>query len=363
VDEHHVFSAEVGTQPTSQTKRVGDTRQLSETLILGAPHRVKTTVLRDNPVDVLAVDEGRQTGTMERYWERWLQKCSFEKRPDLVVICASPNELVQDGGFHEKEWREKFRVLGYLPGFWFLRATDHGGVVRQDRLVLILQKEGTERPILNTQPTPMTSKTPRPATNMLKTHLIPFQSWDRHGWDASPEDETIVQAAAPCVIVGTARVDGRPVFSPMACLPDGTGSWIHVTDLRGKQCIRRLLPEELAKAKGIPAEWLQDVKNPSSLVDGMTALHLWTAVGDTIHETWFHHPKEPSEDIDLPTVLPVGWLEEDGGSDEDEEEWVWTPPDLSEGGEWYQARVESLEIAIAGMENASTLRQEGLEAL
>jgi len=233
--------------------------------------------------------------------------------------------------------------------------------VRQDRLILLLQKEGSERPLLEQAPVAMRTDAVRSATNMLKTHMIPANAWNRGGWDASDCGEAIAQAAAPCRIIGTTRSDGKPVFCPQACLPDGVGSWIQATDARGNQRIRRLLTEELAKAKGVPPAWMKGILGAGAMVDGMTSLHIWTAVGDTILASWADQIGAPPMNS-CPTGLPVSWMETDNeGVDDDT--WNWSPPDLSEGSEWYHERVRSLEAAVAHHPDAPRLRTEGLEAL
>jgi hypothetical protein len=114
-------------------------------LYLGNLHWVKETVLWVHPVALLAVEDEPQgsSGGATHYWENWLWQCPLPSHPDLVTICTDPKELVISGGggYHSKAWRRKLTALGYQLGFWFLHSTDHGGVVRQDPLVLVLQKE------------------------------------------------------------------------------------------------------------------------------------------------------------------------------------------------------------------------------
>ena len=294
------------------------------------------------------------------------------KRPELVAICAAPEELVEDGGFHCKGWRIRFAALGYSPSFWYLRNTDFGGVVRQERLFVILQKQNSVQPTVKA-PTPARSEsTIRAATNMLKTHLIPSKAWDQHGWDPHPIDSSIARAATPCKLLGTARRDGRPVFCPTGSLPDGIGSWTRVTDIRGKQRIRRLLPEELAKAKGLPLKWYIEQRKMSNAIGAMTSVHLWTAVGDAIHASWQNDPTD--DDPASTSFIPQSWNHDlsndsedsapfDATIDDGDPEWTWTPPDLSEGGAWHEARIATLKEATKDLDDAERRYNEGLEAL
>ena len=117
----------------------------------------------------------------------------------------------------------------------------------------------------------------RTARNMLKPTGIPQKAWVQEQW--APRDdypEWVTEAAAPCVIVGETSHRKYPIFSPDGSLPDSVGALI-LTD-RG---IRRLLPEELAKAKGAPTEWISQGLGTRA-INHLTSLHLWAAVAASI---------------------------------------------------------------------------------
>ena len=44
-------------------------------------------------------------------------------------------------------------------------------------------------------------------------------------------------------------------------------------------------------------------------------------------------------------------------------DWLWTAPDLSSGGEWHQARVANLKVAVHGLPDATEQLARGLAAL
>ena len=117
-DEHHVFA-------TEGIKRHSDTAKS-----LGHPHRTPANTLNQYPVEVLAIKEdtiGRPPN--DRYWVRWLERCTPENKPDYVIVAAPPRELVEDTGLQNKEWRRRFQRWGYEAHFWFLRGHEHGGVI------------------------------------------------------------------------------------------------------------------------------------------------------------------------------------------------------------------------------------------
>jgi hypothetical protein len=142
----------------------------------------------------------------------------------------------------------------------------------------------------------------------------------------------VVEAAAPCIVVGEVKGGKVPVFSPDECLPDSVGAIMN-TDCG----IRRLQKEELAKAKGIPSSWFQQGNWTGKSVEQLTDLHIWTAIAASLHNSWKVLATNPAPADGLnSTVTPVGIPKEV------EEEWNWSPLDLSEGGLWYHARLVNL---------------------
>ena len=218
--------------------------------LLGAPGRVMANVLNLHPVEVLAIKEqpNLPNKAQQRFWVKWLDKCKHVNLPNYVLISAHARELVEADGLHTKSWRRRFQVWGYEAHYWFLRAHDHGGVVCQDRCMLVLRRQDDSVPKVRLPEIIATEGGPRTARNMLKPMDIPKAAWIREDW-TSREDypEWVTSAARPCVIVGELVALKTPIFSPDGCLPDSVGSLLS-TD-RG---IRRLLPEELAKAKAFP---------------------------------------------------------------------------------------------------------------
>jgi hypothetical protein len=164
----------------------------------------------------------------------------------------------------------------------------------------------------------------------------------------------VVEGAAPCILVRELKGGKIQVFSPDVCLPNSVGAIIG-TDSR----VQRLQKEELAKAKGILSLWLQHGNWTGKSIEQVTDLHIWTAIAASLHNgqrTLSPNPA-PTNGIN-PTVSPIITFSEV------EEEWNWSPPDLSEGGDWYKARVVSLRWqAISDLPNPEQAYRDGLEPL
>jgi hypothetical protein len=344
-EDAHVFSAE-GHRTLTQTG----------THHLGPPERVATDVLNRHPVTVLAVEETLQTParSLVRYWPRWIERCRLDKLPDYVIVSAPSKELVDEEGLQSKPWRRRFRDWGYEAHFWFLRAHEHGGVVRQDRCMLVLRRDDPSVSAIQHPRIIDTTGAPRTARNMLKPTGIPHRAWVRELW--TPRDDFpawVTEAAAPCILVGETVQRRSPVFSPDGSLPDSVGALI--TTERG---IRHLLPEELAKAKGAPPDWSAHGIGARA-VNCLTSLHLWAAVAASLDESRSKGslPSTPSRSRLVGTV-PTWAATGNEGPD-----WLWTAPDLRAGGTWHQARVANLKAAVHGLSDAELQLSKGLAAL
>ncbi|CAB9521782.1 hypothetical protein SEMRO_1232_G254690.1 [Seminavis robusta] len=143
------------------------------------------------------------------------------------------------------------------------------------------------------------------------------------------------------------HVQNLPIYDGTGCMPDSVGRWV----FDGSR-VRKLQPDELAKGKGVPGEWRDKTRElPYKAVVGATTVHIWTVVCDSV-AGWLI-------DSDTVTMAVETWADDE----EEDENWDYTLPDLSEGGEWYQERVESLRQATRNLPNQEEAYQDGLEAL
>jgi hypothetical protein len=186
-------------------------------------------VLNQYPVKVLAIKEALQphSRSQSRFWIRWLVKCTAANLPNYVIISAPSKELVDEDGLQSQPWRRPFQNWGYEAHYWFLRAYKHGGVVCQDRCMLVLRRQHSSVPPVRLPSQIGTAGGPPTARNLLKPNGIPHKAWIHDPW--SPRDDYpdwVTEAPAPCVIVGETRERKSPVFSPDGSLPDSVGALI-----------------------------------------------------------------------------------------------------------------------------------------
>jgi hypothetical protein len=298
---------------------------------LGSPGRVSPEVLNRYPVEVLAIEDAPPSDALshDRFWVKWIEKCTVPHLPSYIIVAALPKELVEADGLQSKSWRRRFQAWGYEPHYWFLRSTEHGGVVRQDRCMLVLRLLGSTAAPVQVPKQIDTEGAPRTARNMLKPVGIPSASWLKEEWTAREDyPEWVRSAAAPCVLVGESNLRKTPIFSPDGSLPDSVGALI-ATD-RG---VRRLLSEELAKAKGVPHAWIAQEYLKPEMVNGLTSLHLWAAVAASLDDTVPTSVRVLSTPS-IPVEEEPVWMSR---AQMDEPDWEWSPPDLSAEGDWYRA--------------------------
>jgi hypothetical protein len=193
----------------------------------------------------------------------------------------------------------------------------------------------------------------RDMSNLLKPVGIP-----RNAYCKEKEHPAVGKSYLPCQV--RSKVKQEAVFERDGPMPDHPHVWI-----RSERGIRRLQHEELAKAKGLPPEWMKgtDAKPlKQSLVGEATCLHLWTAAMDGLR-SWMDGRIEEKTDQsrEKPKEEPVeGWSSQ---AEDEAYQWEWTVPDLREGGAWHQARVAKLKEAIGERMDGEQLLKDGLAAL
>ena len=223
--------------------------------------------------------------------------------------------------------------------------------------MVVLRRRNDSVPEVMAPHTIVNDEVPRSARNMLRPCGVPRKAWMTEDWTPKSDyPEWITAAAAHCLIQGETKRGRNPIFSPDGCLPDKVGALIETE--RG---VRQVQGDELAKAKGVPMEWMMQDLLTVRAIHRLTDVHIWAAVASSLSSEQTTAPAERSQpwtEADLSTTFKL--TEEEKA---DMETWEWSPPDLRRGGEWHNARVTSLEAAIEGKADANQLREAGLRAL
>ena len=225
-------------------------------------------------------------------------------------------------------------------------------------MVVLQRKDESVGEVLAPHTITVTDEDPRSARNMLRPFGIPQNAWIQEEWTPISEyPEWVREVTAPCLILGETKQRKLPIFSPNGCLPDRVGALIGM-----EWAVRRVQVDELAKVKGIPEEWITQGILMTCLVNQLTDLHIWTAAASSLAQGKIACNVEqslPMNESDPDTMIFI--LTDD--LKVDPEEWEWSPTDLSTGGAWHTAQLESLAAAITGRADAKWLREQRLEAL
>ncbi len=217
------------------------------------------------PVDVLVNDQSEsftRSRSSEPDWFRLLKHTPSNNLPRVVLELCSPAALVQHDGGRDKGLRKRMLALGYCQRVALVSNTDEGGAVSSDRLVTsytLKRSLQTSDPELYDPFTEAltldTTGPPRAMSNLLRpcnvprtAYRLPFSDKNRSAPDSGSE--------------------------PM---PSRLGAAIQTRD-----GVRRLLPDELAKGLGVPAEWGDLKAYPSSLLNYLPGIHTWEAIARVI---------------------------------------------------------------------------------
>ena len=352
---------------------------------LGPAQKVLHRVLDQHPVDILLID-----GIPDETWCPWVTKCQTHNRPQAILWSGPVDSIVNEAsGPVHKAFRKKMTRAGYELAYWTMSAESHGAALAQDRLVVVCtlgkSKEGPIEPTGDDVP-------PRSMSNLLMPTGVPHKAWYQGQTQRSYESEQWW----PCEVSRRTR-RREPIFEHQGLMPDRPGCWIN-----SERGIRRLQSQELAKAKGVPNEWITGVSGSSRPLKNVevgpcTGIHIWTAVMDATLN-WLTRKKkwlkwmEKDEGTQVSTNDPSSNLNTKSSSPEnvtptetaasssdpspeasstttgkseanEDEEWTWEAPDLLPGSAWYCERVTSLRRAVKGLSESARYYNEGLEAL
>ena len=317
--------------------------------------------LDKNPVDVLLVEEGQQGKGRN---DLLAQLQDTPHLPTCLAICG-PSQwmLSKQQSLRRKRRRKALEKRGYTCLEWVLDNQLLGGALDQECLIDVFLLNTNHRD-LPSHPLPQGLPS-RQMSNLLEPFaLVPFRERAPPGsisWNDTP------YKMGPCLISG--RVGNNLIYEPSGCMPNDVSSWVATERPKSTgKCVRRLLTDELCRAKGVPKEWVRKgSKLPKEAVINSTPLHVWTVLCDSLsswlrHDTREHSPKRPKVLFDS-RPSPVGESCQPDEPARSQEPWTYQMPNLEKGGLWYQERVSNLRVAVRHLPNPASLIEEGLEML
>ena len=320
---------------------------------LGPGENVSEKVLLRHPVDLLAVEAYRVHRKVSltqpvTFWERWVAKAAGKPdRPRLVIESWEPAALFTSGiGPLDKASRTRWLELGYQTRGRVLRATELGGAIDQERLLVVRTRMGMATEGWQWPESPRTLPT-RPMANLLRpAALVPKRAL----CSGSPP-EGAAEAVSGRTTAATSPASGDTMPDTGRCLPRAdhdpmpgrVGAIIETSD--GP---RHLLDDELAKGLGAPKDWFSGRPARRSLERTTSAYH-WEGLTPSILSFGDLRPNGrqskraadesvPAQYEPHPACAPAEetvTCREDNGEDPEVAPFEWQPPDMSDDSPWY----------------------------
>jgi hypothetical protein len=261
--------------------------------------------------------------------------------PGTLFLCrtSAPHRDGDGDGGMDKGQRKRMLALGYCQRCALVSNTDEGGAVSSNRLVtsytLIRSLPTSDPEVYDPFTEALTLGTtgpPRAMSNLLRPCNVP-----RTAYHLPLSEEN--------------RLAPDSERDPM---PLRLGSAIQT-----RQGVRRLLiPDELAKGLGVPAEWGDMTAFPGSLLNFLIGIHTWKAIGRVISplfEESTEGPMSPPDDQPAPSLPSAhrppaaSSTPTDSQFHSEEGQFEWVKPDLSPVSPWNLARIYNLVDACKGL--------------
>ncbi len=317
-------------------------------------HRVNwDKVLRQGNPDLLVVCQPPEDKLRQAWMDTFLQE---DRKPAGLLVVDTCEWLTNSDGVSYKRWTRSLEEAGYEITTWCARAEECGAAMWDGHLVTYCRLKG--HPISRTKLPAHLGADPGPRSC---ANALCFTGIGRHAW--APRDK-LQRQNHPRFTNYKGRLNGQPVFNT-----SGPAHCSNESLIQTEKGCRKVLTEEWFRLKGVPSSWAPLARCRAAVMQ-RPGVHVWSVLGEVMGQCF----QGKSMDITCPPprsplrAPPPAAKARVGEPDDDAEEadtlaWKWTPPDLSEGSEWYNDRVRGLRNAIAGRTDAAELFREGLQLL
>ena len=307
------------------------------------PHRSHPRLLDKHPVDLLVVEKSSiqkapEATQVANAHEKMIEGASEGNRPSLVVETWRGNAQLWTYGPMGKLCVIRWVQMGYYSRCKRVEATQVGGAINQDRLIVVRVRTGAGLPEWKWQNLERSdSGVQRPMSNLLTPPgLLPRNiSYHQSSGKSCP------------------KWDRDPI-------PSRPGLFIET-----EKGIRRVLLEEFVRGLGLPKSTLEMPHAALKALAGhSTSLFHWEYLSTCLLELVQNSPQKQATSLTGPSLnskTPKARVETKLLLASPE--FKWKPPDLSVGSPWYQDQVESLKQAAATFENPEEVYREGIEIL
>lgn len=283
---------------------------------------------------------------VDTWFERFIESGEMPRPTCVVVLERTFSILHNQGGLHRAR-RKRFQRAGYTCYLKYLPSHAAGAPLWGGHFWSFFALHDPAR-VLPFQQAPLgdPSAPYRASSPCLYEHKV--RRWIPES-QLLPADQTLHPNH-----LGQCR--GRPVFATDLPLPANPSLLV-----RGIHGVRGLTGEEWLKLKGLPATW----KPPWKILQGLILLPSapeWATIGRACHELLAQTLQEsPGPTNDLPGCGTPGPTPET--TSENHPEWHWEAPDLTPGGAFHTARLDTLRRVVGRLNGPETWVNEGRETL
>jgi hypothetical protein len=279
--------------------------------------------------------------------ERLMPRNVAVDRPDRVLVIGTVEDYMT---VEHKLWENQLAsTRGYDPTYWLVYEEDYGSPTPRARVTTLCIRRGSSA-----------SRTPLPfslvAAECLPPRSASFALMDYKVQAHVYIKKSIQKGHNPLLPSYVGHIGRKPVSEA-----DGPLESMDDILTRTERGAREVTIKEWDKLKGYPSYWGTTAKDRRRIIQE-PSLHFWSVLGDAFTPTLIHqeNPKlEHTEEDDaiytsIPPLSPIPPLEEDSSYEESDDEvdhifpFEWEAPDLKEGGEWCEARLNKLRTITEG---------------
>ena len=278
---------------------------------------------------------------MDKFHDRWMTDWGKPFRAKHILVFHGRQSLTSFGGKGFKSWGKIIRSRGYDVHTWHIDATKCGASIWSNYVVTFCfpKSYGESLPVKLGNDISL-----RPCRNLIRTYGVYPSTYHPHS--------SLIPSSHPyrSNLVGT--LHGYAVYDwEGPCCGMDSNSWIQIPGFG----IRRILPDEMLKLKGVHNSRYDSI--PNKVLFHSVEQHVWATICKAIAPILTTTPPMPpstSQSFKIhpfPSPSPSPPIQDKSIKDKSllldgHQDWTWTMPDLTEGSPFSLERIKTLTATI-----------------
>ncbi len=230
----------------------------SDAKVVPGPRRYPEHLLKNHPVGLLVVERGHiqrpEAVPKAEEWEKLVEGTALEHRPKIIIESWKATALMWSQGPTSKGVITRWRTLGYATRCRRIGATQVGGAITQNRLLVLRIEEAQEQrwkwPAIK-----LHSEVARPMSNLLTPPGLV-------DWKAHIRTPGLAEKALDVLI------------HPMPAVPGAL--------IKTEKGVRRVTPQEVGCGMGLPKG--DDSPITPALLERTTSVFHWEYMSEGLSE-------------------------------------------------------------------------------